>query len=1308
MSSPEEEKKKTSESKGSQTAEHVAKALEHISKAVTKKDKPQQKNQSQEDKPGGVKKFFDWIVGNKESSSKPEVQYEAQHDATTKQEQMSKNPYHGKEKEVEQNEAKTNNEENNFQKQQSPDTLPKDAQMPENKKAREVAFRYLNRDTPDTKETADQAIKELNEELLRPDLPLIERQEIEVLKGELDAHRQMMDPESISRAIDEIKLAKTRPNITQQDKKRLEEVEHALEEHKRRLEHKEVQNVDQPKTQEKTQGTVHNESNKQQETNEQTKQNVEPDRRMPSNVHRRPDRMPGTFGIDEWKGDVMKEIPEVKLPTINGRDFQKISDEFRKRPMSADQLEGSLSDLHEVVRYRDQLAREGKLTPEQADYFDNLYAKMSEAYFLQSELAEIPTSFSISRSELEELMQNPIAAMDKWLGDMTQALITNPDDPAAQEMIHRLRLKLSVFLSDGFEDSIASMQFGSEQEGGLVEITDEIKQKLIEVRNQIGNAKKEYLNSYTTRFKAAQFLNLYTNASDVGNERFQGLVNSIKERDWFSMDGMYGGMVGDAVNILKRKYEAKLWNDKGHRRILTPNDWMNAINETSEEMRRLHGLNQEKYEKYLSGKYFGVNNGHTMGNLEKGLDILPYLDKRNIEVELKADACRDITNLAALRMMMWLDKATIDIRGLSPTAANYMYGKIDPTEGPETFLRKYKIESIARINSFHTEVWNNMSGRPGIEKRYMRHVGKSWITMSKDLKDYAKERTKDLWERINQYNSGGLSDYEQKVLEGEIKHVYYNNPGGPPKDIKKLINNFGKPELSILGKSDSQEFFTSRKRYVKTGFEKLLEEVEIKTGIEAAESHWLRPYFNIESGWRNGMVNDYIDKYLKDYLGPVLVSKYGEKEASVRINDIFLSGKIVKYANGFFMEKLHHHEHHGGDESDYEKTLKRAALYRPHDLGMAMMEVGNHDINSYFNSQGIGKENQWKWLSEQALQASEINRQLLQNQSMVVDYSSGFEALTTDEKKFVNSVYTKEDGTIDMAKRDLHFSSMQKLTGFINSHLKEFTKQQYEPLMTKPRWSDDMPLDLIDSPDRLGAVGKGKERFSNVLTGRGWDEQSGAMRRNWRDLALAEKAKQLVLDSPEPNEEEFIKRQKQIYNLMVPYQGEKHASIAIATNLAGWLGMAKSYPGFGPYFEGLKNSSDFKTTAGEMSYSMSPDELHHIAAAVQNETQKFTEETVGDAVGYFHAVEETVDITRWNRYLRKGAGGFVLDHTIGLIPGGKAWLDKRAENLDEYSPSGNIKVKFPGALLLFGIFLLMFAAKEAGEEKKGGGGGGHH
>lgn len=1001
----------------------------------------------------------------------------------------------------------------------------------------------------------------------------------------------------------------------------------------------------------------------------------------------RPDKAPGVFGMDERREDLLEGISESDIPE-RYRGFDVVQEAFasRRKPVDYQEASAMARRLNDQI---EQLTREGRPDPSEISQMVDLRNRYLAEAFRQEELASIPTSFSITTAEMNEMINNPIAAMDKWVGDLTNRLIINPENPEAQEMIHRLRLKLSFFLTDTFDESVISVNLQREN-GGLQEITPELRGQIADMKSQMGSLKEKYLDTYVTKLNAARFLSLFKDSAEVGNERFQGMVNSMKERDWFSIDGMYGGITGDAVNILKRKYEAKLYDEHGRPRLLLPKDWIEAINETSEELRQNRERYEGIYKDYLNGQYFGVERPGMLGDAERGEKLLPFVDELNTDPTKKVDAARDITNLAAVRMIMWLDKSSIDIRGLSPTAGNFMRRGLDITEGPATFLRKYKIESISRLMSFHTEVWFNQSGRPEGERRFMRHVAKTWATVSPDIGKWADERTNAYWERLERYRGGDHSDV---TLPGELRYLFFYTKGGPPSehDIHEFMSKLTKKQLR--------------------------EECLVRSGIDIAESHYLRPYFNIESSWRRGMISDYLTEYMK----PMLVRKYGDERGSAMAKNLFMSGKLVGAANEYFMSKLHHGGH---GEHEYLDVIQTVAGYRPHDMAMAMYETRDAGILGKLRELGVAPGQEWKYLSDLALTSSMINRSLLRNQNMIIDYAGGFGALDAEQQEIVSSVFKSTDG-IDTAARDRYFGAMRDLAAFTRANSRVFTDMRYEPLLTKPRWSDDMPIDLIEYPERLGDVAKEKRMtpFSQIMTGGGWDEQSGAMRRMWRDLALAEKGKELILNSPEPNKEEFIKRQKQLYFLIVPYQGEKHAALAITSNMAGFLGMARVYDRFGPLFEGMKNSSDFKSTFGELAYSMSADELHHIASEVQHETVKQTAENLGDAAGLFHAMEEYNGITYTDKAVWKLArlGGIIperwiprerfrhnMNSLIKTVTFGKVdhGYDRFVEWADEYWPTGNLRLKLGlmplYVLLLLGIYTATVATKE-GKDATGGG-----
>lgn len=989
---------------------------------------------------------------------------------------------------------------------------------------------------------------------------------------------------------------------------------------------------------------------------------------------RRPPDNGGIIGLRNKRADLFEGLPSNLLPIEAQQRLADIQSVINDPNISAYRLQGFFSEIDQIQK--DIRRAGGQLNAEQIDLLNVHKERIHQEIGRQQDLAQIPNSIVISDREVAEMETHAIGAMDKWIAEAMIDYIKDPNSQVAQEKLGRIRLKVSYFLSERFDDNrIQVIAQGMSPA--------QFQKRVGAIRDALKDQRERYLGEFTTRFHLAQFHHVFKNAAEVGDKELMGTINRFSEKDWFSIDGMYGGIVGDVVEIVKKKFEAKLWDNSGRLQGLEPDFWDQARKEAVDEMIQLRNLYEPRFNDYLDGIFLNrdMRRPQRLFHARKGAARVAM----SYEV-----AVRHIVDLASIRTDMWFDHAAIHMRGMSPLLHNEING------GPSSYLQKVPVESIMRLITFQSEVWGNIRGKPGAEKAFLRNVAKYWAKASPDIGKWANDRANEFEQRINAqrgaFGRGIKYDQldkgsEEKRLVDELRMLFMYNPEfaiqNPPTGDRMIefIQRF--TGANPLARSD--------------GMRQLHEECLITSGLTIAESHWLRPYLSFGSSWRRSIPREVLNEYMGNIEG-------------IDVNHLFLNDKLLKAADEFYKEKFTGDPEHA--QEVFVKALYDIAAWRPHDLALAMHERGEKTLVSWFIEQGIVRENIGATLSKVSLRTSVLNRELLKNLKMTINYNEGFEGLSEEQRQIVNKVFIEGFG-IDEQGRDAHFAIMKALStklrgsgpGLHDAGLITLLRNiKYEPLLTNPRFSDDLPLDLLENPERLKLVDQAGQpaEFSTIserLTMGSWDEQSGEMRRNWRDMSLAEQGKKLIFDSFLPDQENFVKLQQQLWDIITPYQGPYHAAVATMQNIAGWGGAARVYARFGPLLEKMANSSDFKKYGyGSNAPSLSADELREFVEKVEFATVKFT--TNADHVeGLFEAMNSYLDITKW-RDILTGGGGYhgsmnkfwekTLGHRYGDF----------IEWLDDNWPSGVHKLKLLAFPLYFGGLVLVYTVTVAAKEGK--------
>lgn len=990
---------------------------------------------------------------------------------------------------------------------------------------------------------------------------------------------------------------------------------------------------------------------------------------------RRPLDNNGIIGLTNRRADLFGGLPRDLLPGEAQKRLADIQSVVNDPDISAYRLQGFLSEIDQIQK---DIRRDGgQLNAEQIDLLlihkERIYGEIGR----QQDLAQIPNSIVISDREVAEMETHAIGAMDKWIAEAMIDYVKDPNSQVAQEKLGRIRLKVSYFLSERFDDNrIQVIAQGMSP--------DQFQQRVGKIRAALKDQRERYLGEFTTRFHLAQFHHVFKNAAEVGDKELMGTINRFSEKDWFSMDGMYGGLGGDVVEIVKKKFEAKLWDSAGRLQGLEPDSWDQARKEAVREMIRLRKLYEPRFNDYLDGIFLNRD----MRDPQRLFHARDGAARVAMSYE---DAVRHMVDLASIRTDMWFDHAAIHMRGMSPLLHQEING------GPSSYLQKVPVESIMRLISFHSEVWGNIRGKAGAEKAFLRNMARFWAKASPDIGRWADDRANELEQRVNALRGafGRGVEYDQLAKGSEEKRLV---------DELRMLFNYN-PEFAIQNPPTGDRMIEFIRRFSganpfagSEGMRQLREECLINSGLTIAESHWLRPYLSFGSSWRRSIPREVLNEYMGSIDG-------------IDVNHLFLNDILLKAADDYYKLKF------TGDpelaQQKFVKTLYDIAAWRPHDLALAMHERGEKALASWFIDQGIAQKNIGATLSELSLRSSTLNRELLKNLKMTINYNEGYEGLSDEEQRqIVNKVFMDGFG-MDEHGRDAHFALMKALSSKLRGSgsslndaglIKLLRNIKYEPLLTNPRFSDDLPLDLLENPERLKLADQGGRpaEFSTIserLTMGSWDEQSGAMRRNWRDMSLAEKGKQLIFDSFLPDQENFIKLQQQLWDIITPYQGPYHAAVATMQNIAGWGGAARVYARFGPLLEKMANSSDFKKYGyGSNAPSLSADELREFVEKVEFATAKFT--TNADHVeGLFEAMNSYLDITKWRDILTGGRGYHGSMNKFWEKTLGHRYGDF-IEWLDDYWPSGVHKLKLLAFPLYFGGLVLVYTVTVGAKEGK--------
>lgn len=952
------------------------------------------------------------------------------------------------------------------------------------------------------------------------------------------------------------------------------------------------------------------------------------------------------------------------------------------------------------------------LNADQLRHIDSYGKRIENAIEVMRQRGQPPSRFYLSYDKMVSLDRDPIGTIDKMAGEAIEQIMKDPQNPIARVKMEQMDLANYYFFDDRFDERKIDNVVITDVPAG-VDVTREMIRGVRErFRNRLGGEKERFAEAFTMRYNAARFVEQWSNADGANNTRFQEMVNMMNESDFFGLDGMYGGLVVRARQILRTKYEGKILNAHGRRNALNPIFWDEAIEETIAEM----SGNKEfdtTYRHYLNGEFFKE---------------IPFTGGKSTLAPTESharsytEACRTIVNFADVRMVMSMEKYNLDVR-FAPAAWGVATGQI-----PSTFLEKQKIARIMRPFEYHFMTWGSMNGRPGFEKTVIRQRARVMRTASPEIDGWAEDSAARYWKRIQSYKTESartnLSDADKVRLEaermnlyGEIAGMFYFIPderdGAPkPKDAVK----FGE----WLDKMNQQ---------------KLTEEFKVYRGMQIDQQHTMRPYMVMfESGYRRDSELRFLQDALEEAYG-------GNKE---QMAAIFTAERVVGRANGYFMQK-----YTGDPESarkEFVEAMADVARWRPHSLAMVLVEGESTDFeNNWINPKVGGIASFGRMYEDTSLVYEEIRANLLDSLNNQVDYSKGIAGL--DEAQFVTAYTVFKRRHVEGAPHSFeqemtaYFDRMKSLSHYLrgdsgavykppedtnlrknifqkvraaftpkHGHFGEGVSQladiRYAPLLTKARW-DDYPDEWLEYPERIqGAmirkghtnVGPIRKVTARFIGERAHDEQSGPWRRMWRDAGGAQTVmNDMGVGAFEPDDKQRKEAQHKMYGVENSYQGPGHAEINVLMAEAGIMGAFEVYPQFGPLMENAAGSSDVKRFYNPALKSKSPDELKEMMEGSIGISSGKVSVNATDAVGIEEAIQDTFGISRWGRYTGGHHGlPMRLAHELGVET---QWV-RFIEYMNENHPSGVRAMKLWAIPLLAGGFLLFYAFSEATEGQK--------
>ncbi len=956
--------------------------------------------------------------------------------------------------------------------------------------------------------------------------------------------------------------------------------------------------------------------------------------------------------------DELEAFPADVFPEVRRRLIE-LDEQFRAH---SDLEEFAAEDLGELAGAVDTLQTllrtHGKnMSSEQRAILEKYYRKIKTQLTLAERGEQPPNKLYLTEDEVEGMQNDPIGTVERIFNEAIEALIEDEMGPRARFLMDRLDLIESFLFSPQLgRKLLASDVFIVKSKADLMDAVLSkkkvlsIKQSgvdLSQIQNNIdaalGGLKKltgerqrtltvelkNFERQFSRRRREAQFIQVWMHTADANDENFKRVLNSrMKEDDFYGMDGLYGGLVQHAREILQVKYAQKIFDSRGNKQAHWDKLWKEAVDETIREMR--DGKNKKRYEAvwndYMNGRFFKEDpdskEESALNAVMNAKGATPDGQKL-LDARMKyEDACNVIGQFAKFRMIMSGEKYNMDIR-FAPTVVG-----VNADQIPTQFFEKQKIAKLMRRFTAWQLTWGGITqGFDQTERLAMRERSAVWRLACREIDAWGEESAKDYWDKIQRFDK--LEEDQQKHLYGQVKTIFSFS-----------VDSFDELPAFSDAKSAGEKLRS-------LSFKKLLEETRFYNSLLIDETYGLFPYNGFsESGARRRAQFG----LLSEVLG-------GNKDLA---KQNFLTFVALESAFGYFhTTKYGHDTKHSRSKFLDEQAI--VARYSPLELLFALREGESKPLRAWTDShvpggaRGFGKH-----YGELSLVHRTIFRALALGEQ--VDYSKGLSGLNGFQDETIDQIFMIQHDNnrkqADAAKED-YFAKMKEAADYLLTPkevtqeygaISELTNIRYAPLLMKLRF-DDYPYEFLQYPERmLSRLGKkfedirGKPELENIFLTRitekttgDTDEQSGLWRRMWRDLGGMADLFALIGETWRIEPERYLKAQEQTYKGIVGIQGVVAAKINGLLNAFGRLGMQKVYAKYGPLLEGLPDSSPIKKYAGGHAKSKSPDELlHELEVEIGTALGEKTRYRAPTVLPIEAAGRDRLGISSWDRLILGG------------------------------------------------------------------------
>ena len=227
-----------------------------------------------------------------------------------------------------------------------------------------------------------------------------------------------------------------------------------------------------------------------------------------------------------------------------------------------------------------------RVVPEQREALSRLRLRIESERERLAKQGQPISRFYLTQEEQDSLDKDGIGTIDRMFNQVLEGIIERPEDPITRQRLDRLELMQYYLFSDQYDSRMMRVEIRQSETGDPIMLLPKEQQDALRrrFREKLAGEKDKFGKSFSIRYHAAQWLDQWSNADSAGNENYQRFINSrMNEDDFFGLDGQYGGLIARAREIIRAKFEAKMFKN-GERQAYDVQFWDQSVEETMQEL----------------------------------------------------------------------------------------------------------------------------------------------------------------------------------------------------------------------------------------------------------------------------------------------------------------------------------------------------------------------------------------------------------------------------------------------------------------------------------------------------------------------------------------------------------------------------------------------------------------------------------------------------------------------------------------------------------------------------------------------------